>query len=217
MNGTFMFGEDRFGPAEDFFATYRAVGGERLSGAVVDRAVNGTVERLWDAYADPRKRDDFPSVAEALRRHASVPDSEIQNLEAVIAVHELGHVPAEFTSCLRRLAASYRLGIVSNIWAHKGPWLRHFEEVGLGRLWRTAVFSSDTRSIKPSPVLFLQAIGEMGLEAEELLFVGDKLEVDVAPAKALGLRTAWVGPMAEPHPLADWVMPSLLDLEEALR
>lgn len=135
----------------------------------------------------------------------------------MIAAHEIGRVPDEYASCLRRLGVSYRLGIVSKIWAHKAPWERHFEEVGLDRLWRTVVFSSDTRSIKPSPALFLKAVGEIGLDASELLFVGDNLRADVAPAKALGLWTAWVGPMAEPHPLADWIMPSLLDLEEALQ
>ena len=30
MNGTFMFGEDRFGEGEDFYRTYRALGGRRL-------------------------------------------------------------------------------------------------------------------------------------------------------------------------------------------
>lgn len=39
MNGTFMFGEDRFGAGEDFHATYRSVGGRRLSAAEVTRFI----------------------------------------------------------------------------------------------------------------------------------------------------------------------------------
>jgi len=30
MNGTFMFGHDRLGPEEDYWETYRALGGSRL-------------------------------------------------------------------------------------------------------------------------------------------------------------------------------------------
>ena len=30
MNGTFMFGHDRFGPDEDYFATYASLGGRNL-------------------------------------------------------------------------------------------------------------------------------------------------------------------------------------------
>ncbi|HUY89473.1 MAG TPA: hypothetical protein VMV10_12130 [Pirellulales bacterium] len=46
MNGTFMFGQDRFGPEGDFAATYRELGGGGLCGAEVERAVRATCEAM---------------------------------------------------------------------------------------------------------------------------------------------------------------------------
>jgi len=216
MNGTFMFGHDRFGPGEDFFATYQALGGGRLSATVVERAIRSTHAGMAADYADPRRVDAFPSLAHAMERHAGAAEGEIAALERVFAAHELGRVPPPFADCLRRLSLSHPLGVVSNIWARKEPWLRHFEEVGLAQIWRTLVFSSDTDSIKPSPLLFRRAIAELGLAPAHILFVGDSLEADILPAKALGMGTAWVGAAAQPHPSADWTGASLIELEAAL-
>jgi FMN phosphatase YigB (HAD superfamily) len=217
MNGTFMFGEDRFGPTEDFFRTYQGLGAARLGAAEVERAIRSVYRGMSADYADPGRLDDFPSLAESLRRHTSVPEGEIAAMERVFAAHEIGCIPQPFVNCLQRLGSSHQLGIVSNIWARKEPWLRHFVEIDVAHLWRTTVFSSDTRSIKPSPVLFERAIGELGLRPSDILFVGDSLKADILPAKTLGMGTAWVGPAAEPHSFADWTAPSLLELEEALR
>jgi putative hydrolase of the HAD superfamily len=199
-----MFGQDRFGPAEDFFATYQALGGGGLGAADVEWAIRGAHAGLAADYSDPRRVDDFPSLAQSIRRHTDAPEAEIEALERVFAAHELGHVPAPFADCLRRLGSSRSLGVVSNIWARKEPWLHHFEDVGIARVWRTLVFSSDTRSIKPSPLLFRRAIAELGLAPAEILFVGESLGADIAPAKALGMATAWVGAAAVAHPSADW-------------
>ena len=215
MNGTFMFGQDRFGPAEDYFSTYQMLGGGRLGAADVDRAIRLTHAALADDYADPARFDDYPSLAEALGSNSGLSEHDIEALERVFAAHELGAVPPAFADCLRRLAASRQLGVVSNIWSRKDPWLRHFDEVGIAGIWRTLVFSSDTRSMKPSPALFERALAELGLAPAEVLFVGDSLTHDIVPAKSVGMSTAWVGPAAQLHPAADWFGPSLLALEAA--
>lgn len=216
MNGTFMFGEDRFGHAERYYPVYRAVGGSRLAEAHVEEAVRSAYQVMLAAYSDPGRVDNFPTLAETLREQLSVASDELVFLERVFEVHEMGRVPPAFAACLKRLSSSYELGIVSNIWARRDVWLRHFAEVAILDLWKTCVFSSDTRSIKPSPVLFQRAIAELGVEPGDVLFIGDSLRSDILPAKALGMPTAWVGEAAEPHPSADWTAASLLELELAL-
>jgi putative hydrolase of the HAD superfamily len=213
MNGTFMFGHDRFGPAEDYFATYQARGGDRLTGPEVQRAIRAVHAQLSADYADPARHDDFPSLAETLRRLVAAPDAELAALERVFAAHELGAVPPDYAACLRRFAAAAPIGIVSNIWARKDPWLAHFETAGVADLWRTLVFSSDGRNMKPSPALFRRAIAHLAMPPADILFIGDTLTADILPAKALGMTTAWVGPKAGPHPAADWTAGSLLELE----
>ena len=92
MNGTFMFGHDRFGPDEDYFATYRAVGGSSLRRDEMLAIWHPSLETLLTTYDDPQRFDDFPTLAEVFTTYGAAP-SEIPVLERVFAAHEIGHVP----------------------------------------------------------------------------------------------------------------------------
>jgi len=221
MNGVFMFGQDRFDPTEDYFATYEAQGTGSLTRPEVQRAIQAVHAQLAADYANPALHDDYPSVAEVMARMIHAPAAELAALERVFAAHELGAIPPDYAACLHRFAAIAPLGIVSNLWARKDPWLAHLEAVGVGRLWRTQVFSSDSRSMKPSPALFHRALADLtthdpSLTPADVLFIGDTLTADILPAKALGMATAWVGLKAGSHPSADWTAVSLLELQTAL-
>jgi putative hydrolase of the HAD superfamily len=213
MNGTFMFGGDRFGEFEDFFSTYRALGGDRLDRASVHRAIQSCYAGMMRDYRDPSMIDDFPSLAEGLRRYANVKEADVPLLEAVFARHEVGRIPREYAACLERLSRSHQLGLAANIWARKGPWLAEFERAGVADLWHTAVFSSDGRSVKPSPQLFREAMGAFDVPLSQVVCVGDSLRCDIAGAKSFGLGTVWITTGVSGHPLADRVIPSLLALE----
>jgi len=73
MNGTFMFGEDRFGADEDFHTTYRSVGGRRLSAAEVTRFIRACYYGMSRDYDNPERYDDFPSLTEGLQRYTRPP------------------------------------------------------------------------------------------------------------------------------------------------
>jgi HAD superfamily hydrolase (TIGR01549 family) len=213
MNGTFMFGGDRFGPGEDFYSTYRALGGARLSPIEVKRAVCACYDGMLRDCRTPERFDDFPSVADGLRCYAGVADADLEDLEAVVATHELGSVPAAYSDLLRRLACTHQLGLVSNIWARKSPWLEELARAGLADVFAVAVFSSDSRSVKPSLRVFRQALTAFPASSR-VLFAGDSLRRDIAPAKALGLHTLWLCAGGS-SPLADYVFPDLLGIEVA--
>ena len=100
MNGTFMFGGDRFGPEQDFAATYHALGGRRLAAQVV--------------------------------------------------------------------------------------------QDGVLNLFATTVFSSDSRSVKPSRKLFEHALGAINAPRSEVVFVGDSLRCDIGGAAGAGLASIWI-------------------------
>jgi FMN phosphatase YigB (HAD superfamily) len=213
LNGTFMFGQDRFGPREDFARTYRSVGGRALEPRQVERAIRACYASMAADYENPDRYDDFPQVADVLRARAPcLPDGEYEHLERVFGLHELGRVPPEYAALLRGLAATHALGLVANIWSKKDLWLRELERAGVLGLFRSLVFSSDTASIKPSRVLFERAFHAFGVARSEVLFVGDSLRCDIEGAKAAGLATVWINPSGTQHPAADWVVGSLLDL-----
>ena len=45
---------------------------------------------------------------------------------------------------------------------------------------------------KPDPAFFKLAIKELALPAQEIIHIGNRIDTDVNPAKALGMKTVWV-------------------------
>ena len=68
-----------------------------------------------------------------------------------------------------------------------------------------AITSEDARSYKPRPEMFQAALELLGLEAHEVLHIGDSFNSDVQGAKALGIPVLWLnrtraGSRREPKP-----------------
>lgn len=65
---------------------------------------------------------------------------------------------------------------------------------------------------KPDPAAFLLVLDTLGVQPAEALMVGDNEDFDIAPAKALGLQTAWVDPQRRSRPDADVVVATPAEL-----
>ncbi len=195
MNGTLMFGGDRFGPEQDYAATYRALGGRRLDADVVQGAVTACFGTMGVIYGDPARCDSFPRVLDTLRdlpAARNLPETELTLLERLIAEHERGRIPDAYALALKRLAATHRMGLVANILSNKALWLEEFARAGVLDLFAITVFSSDTCSIKPSRKLFDQALAGLDAPRSAVVFVGDSLRCDIGGATAAGLATVWI-------------------------
>ena len=91
---------------------------------------------------------------------------------------------------LETLAERYRLGLVSDSQACCiGPELR---AMGLEGLFEVVVISSELGYRKPDPRMFDQALERMRLSHEEVVYVGDSWERDMAGALASGIRGIWI-------------------------
>jgi len=220
MNSTFMFNEDRFSAREDFAATYREIGGSRLKGGEVNRAIRNCYGKMCLDYQNPEKYGNFPQIRDVLLSHCHIDytsEEDIALLEKVFALHELGTIPEQYACHLKRLADSHELGLIANIWARKDLWLEEFARVGIHSLFTKMIFSSDTTSIKPSQVLFDMALEAFAADRSQILFVGDSLKYDMEGAKAAGLSTAWINSeyhsAGRRHVLADHIIDDLLHLE----
>lgn len=192
MNGTFMFDGDRFGEAENFYPVYCQLGGEALSEGEVNRLLRTCHTGMMQDYCNPSRYDDFPSVKEGLERYANACEADIPLLEQVFTRHELGTVTPDYAKCLRQLSQTHRLALVANIWATKSAWIDEFEQSGVLSAFEYLVFSSDCRSIKPSPVLYRQALQGLNALPKQALFIGDSLRCDIEGANALGITTVWI-------------------------
>jgi putative hydrolase of the HAD superfamily len=98
-------------------------------------------------------------------------------------------------------ARGLKLALVSN--AFDPGWLLHrdLEQMGLGDRLDFAVFSSEVGKRKPHPAIFLRALSELGVAAEDAVFVGDRLYEDIRGAGELGMTTVqavWF--RADEHP-----------------
>jgi putative hydrolase of the HAD superfamily len=98
-------------------------------------------------------------------------------------------------------ARRLKLALVSN--AFDPGWLLHrdLEQMGLGDRLDFAVFSSEVGKRKPHPAIFERALSELGVAAEDAVFVGDRLYEDIRGAGELGMTTVqavWF--RADEHP-----------------
>jgi putative hydrolase of the HAD superfamily len=63
---------------------------------------------------------------------------------------------------------------------------------GLDRFFRAILIESETGVGKPDPRAHQAALAALGASPEQTWMVGDDLEFDIRPAKALGMRAAWI-------------------------
>lgn len=83
------------------------------------------------------------------------------------------------------------VGVLSHGWTSKQA--EKLVQLGIAKLFDPqAIFISEKIGInKPNPKLYARAAGELGLDPEEIIHVGDSPAHDVAPARSLGMTTVW--------------------------
>lgn len=124
---------------------------------------------------------------------------------------------AESRFVLERLHHRYSLGVISNFYGNVD---RVLADAGIAPLLATIIDSNRVGMSKPDRRIFELALDDLGCRPEQVLYVGDSFDKDVAGAHAAGLRTAWlVGDADPPCPapqLVDLRLRRLGDLEAVL-
>lgn len=87
-----------------------------------------------------------------------------------------------------------RLAVVSNCAC--GPEVLRYElgKHGLADRLEFIMVSAEYSVRKPNPLLFEMAAAKLGLACKDIWFVGDRLDTDVAGAKAAGMKAVWFQP-----------------------
>jgi putative hydrolase of the HAD superfamily len=137
---------------------------------------------------------EYPGLVRELLGHfgVNVSDEELGRfLEAEHAAWEPARVLGGTTHALLEALRErgLKLGLVSN--AFDPGWLLHrdLEQMGIAQRIDHAVFSSEVGKRKPHPEIFQRALDELGVSAEESMFVGDRLWEDVHGANELGMTS----------------------------
>lgn len=134
--------------------------------------------------------------------------------------HELEALYGDAPEVLAELSKHYALGIIANQSEGLQARLRQW---GIAQYFSVVVSSWDCQAAKPDKRIFQIALERANCRPQEALMVGDRLDNDIYPAKALGYQTVWIrngfGGMQRPVSAdyqADFEIRSLKELLEIL-
>jgi 2-haloacid dehalogenase len=99
---------------------------------------------------------------------------------------------------VRRLARSYPLALITNGIASVQR--RRFAASPITPFFRSVVISEEVGIAKPDSRIFAPALRATGVEACEVLYVGDSVTSDMAAARNAGMDFCWFNPGRDPVP-----------------
>jgi FMN phosphatase YigB (HAD superfamily) len=132
---------------------------------------------------------------------ASCPEGFVLSL-ADTHRRELGKAaefPAHHGPLLRKLATRYRLAVVSNF-DYTPTALDMLDGAGVSPLFEAIVVSDEIGWRKPHARIFETTLSRLQLRPAQALFVGDRIDIDVGGAQAIGMDAVWVNRDAAPLP-----------------
>ena len=111
----------------------------------------------------------------------------------------------------------YKLGIIAN---QSAGTAQRLENWGLLKYFDVVAASAGLGVSKPNKLIFEKAIELAGVPAYNAVMVGDRLDNDIIPAKAMGMKTVWIRKGLSIYQniefgknIADWVVDTLSDLK----
>jgi putative hydrolase of the HAD superfamily len=147
----------------------------------------------FDAEYAAARREQSRSFRRRLAARFAGDDADLQALEA--SASRYWHYPpsalhADVLACLEGLReAGYRLGVIANQPTAVRDAMQRDGLVPFFEVWGV---SDDLGLQKPDPALFVHALTTASVEPSRAVMVGDRLDYDVRPPKAAGMRTVWV-------------------------
>lgn len=189
--------------------------------ALREQAGELDADAFWAAYETCREAQ--RGFVRPLADRFLGPDADRAGLRA--RVGELWRYPPEalhddVRPCLEAVSASCRVGVLANQPAAVRAALERDRIAAYFDVW---AISDEIGYSKPDVRLFEAATALAGVAPVRTAYVGNRLDNDVRPARAAGMRTVWLlrgEAPAHPRPedlgLADAVIRSLAELPAAL-
>ena len=129
---------------------------------------------LRTALATRFARGDRARLSEAASRHWEYPpDALYRDVRPTLTV----------------LASRYQLGLVAN---SRENVLHAMSRDGIADLFSVIALAPQVGVEKPDLGIFRYALDRAGVPASRTVYVGNRLDTDIRPARALGMRTVWM-------------------------
>jgi HAD superfamily hydrolase (TIGR01549 family) len=142
---------------------------------------------------------------------------EMLGLKSMVPYDAVGEkLYGDVKPVLQALYGKYNLGIIANQPLGTEARLRQY---GIRDCFSVILSSAEEGISKPERALFLRALERAGCEPHEAWMIGDRPDNDIAPAKALGMKTVRVRqglggrmPVDKEELKADYTVDSLTEL-----
>ena len=158
---------------------------ERVTQEVADRRDQFEIETPWTSLTR------LIHHACGMRFKESLRDLEVQFWDASVKTRPMPGVREALQEVHN---AGIRMGVVSNT-SFSSATIRHeLAKHGLAELLPVHVASSEYAVRKPNPLIFEAAAGLLNLRCDEIWFIGDRLDTDIAGAVAAGMNPIWFSP-----------------------
>jgi putative hydrolase of the HAD superfamily len=154
-----------------------------LEGIRLDQAaIEAASERAVEAFAS----DAYAHMIETLTGGDPATIARVrQRVRTITGSLDLFQLRPEIDGLLRRLTErGLKLGIVAN---QPAAVLPRLERAGVAKFFAYTGISGTTGLRKPDPRSFTSAAEELGVAPADCIMVGDRVDNDIAPAKALGM------------------------------
>jgi len=114
-------------------------------------------------------------------------------------VRRVTGAPAARVAAVARVAANYRVGLLSNF-DDTQCGREVLDDTGVAHLFEAVIISAEVGLRKPNPQIYRRMLELLRLDASEVLFVGDTPREDVQGPHGVGMRTAWISKGLEAVP-----------------
>ena len=158
--------------------------------ALRDAGARFTDEEFEEAYTRARAEQSGSFRRKLTARF--LPGADLRELEGLAARYWRYPPTALYDDvrpCLERLRGRYRLGVIAN---QPGDVRSALSRDGLTAAFEVWGVSDELGVGKPDPRLFELSVRTAGVAPTDAVMVGDRLDYDVRPAKAVGMRAVWV-------------------------
>lgn len=102
---------------------------------------------------------------------------------------ELEKLYEEAPAIIKALSQKYELGIIAN---QLDGLKERLEAFDLLQYFKYIISSWDVKIMKPDIRIFEYALDKANCTPQEACMIGDRLDNDILPAKALGIKTVWI-------------------------
>lgn len=157
-------------------------------------ALSQDPDELAEEYL--KRRDEYRSNTKTLNSFGLDGEKIFQEVWDGIAIEKYVTPDEKLVTMIGHLKQKYQLFIISNGTGRQVE--RKLKYLGLNyKDFDPRIYCYDQGWVKPDPQPFLAAIESLSMKPEEIVYVGDREDIDVEGAQAVGMKTVFVGGKSE--------------------